>query len=65
MQVLEEEDEEDREALLRIQEEDSDEEDSKGKTKFNFSGMSFAEYISSIKEGLNNEMRDIVNTFVK
>jgi hypothetical protein len=51
--------------LLRIQEEDSDDEDSKGKTKFNFSGMSFAEYISSIKEGLNNEMRDIVNTFVK
>jgi hypothetical protein len=36
-------------------------EDGKRKTKFNFSGMSFAEYVKSIKESLNNEMREIVN----
>lgn len=27
--------------------------------------MSFAEYVKSIKESLNNEMKEIVNTFVK
>jgi hypothetical protein len=34
-------------------------------TKFNFSGMSFAEYVKSIKETLNKEMNNIVTTFVK
>lgn len=42
-----------------------EEEDGKRKTKFNFSGMSFAEYVRSIKDGLNKEMNDIVTTFVK
>ena len=86
MQVLEEENEEDEQQLLREQAEleaaepaaaeaeaerlareaeDAElallDEDGKRKTKFNFSGMSFAEYVKSIKESLNNEMREIVN----
>jgi glutamate synthase domain-containing protein 2 len=74
MRVLEEEEDEDEERLRREQEElDAMEaeaaaeldEDGKRKTKFNFSGMSFAEYVKSIKESLNNEMKEIVTTFVK
>ena len=49
-------------AILEAQLEE--EEDGKRKTKFNFSGMSFAEYVKSIKDGLNKEMNDIVTTFV-
>lgn len=53
------------EAAAREAEEAALDEDGKRKTVFNFSGMSFAEYVKSIKESLNKEMNEIVNTFVK
>lgn len=34
-------------------------------SRFMFSGMSFKEYVDSIKRTLNREMADIVATFVK
>jgi hypothetical protein len=67
MRVLEEEEDEDEERLRREQEEldameaeAAAELDEDGKRK-----MSFAEYVKSIKESLNNEMKEIVTTFVK
>ena len=75
MQVLEVENEEDEQQLLREQaeleaaeaeeaeeavraaEEALLDEDGKRKTVFNFSGMSFAEYVKSIKESLNIDMK--------
>ena len=39
--------------------------DSKYKSKFNFSGMSFKDYVRSIQEELNDELRILVNRFIQ
>jgi len=39
--------------------------DPKGKSKFNFSGMSFKDYVRSIQEELNDELRILVNAFIQ
>jgi len=57
--------EEAREAERLLLEQEEEEQDRMKRTKFNFSGMSFAEYVKSIKETLNKEMNNIVTTFVK
>lgn len=44
---------------------DDNGDDMKGKSKFNFSGMSFKEYVRSIQEELNDELRVLVNTFIQ
>lgn len=38
--------------------------DPKRKSKFNFSGMSFKDYVNNIKEELNDEMKKIVNLYI-
>ena len=54
------------ERLARLaEEEEEEEEDSMKISRFMFSGMSFKQYVENIKSTLNNEMSDIVATFVK
>ena len=48
---------EEAEEAVRAAEEALLDEDGKRKTVFNFSGMSFAEYVKSIKESLNIDMK--------
>ena len=50
------------------QEETEDEQDQTkvmNKSKFNFSGMSFKDYVRSIQEELNDELRILVNCFIQ
>lgn len=44
--------------------ENSFNEDSKQMNKFNFSGLSFKDYVKAIQLELNDEMRRIVNLFI-
>ncbi len=38
--------------------------DEKNKSKFNFSGLSFKDYVRSIQEELNDELKILVNLFI-
>ena len=60
----EEEEEDQIEVEDEVSEINKSEEDPRGKSKFNFSGMSFKDYVRSIQEELNDELRILVNAFI-